>query len=218
MPSSAFTRVAYNGDLQIYFKEFLPRSPAEQFKARLRGSRADRARRNADSLNYAGFDAPRSVYWGNLPGGGEYLYSEAVPGKPVDTWLWGTAGNGDFPLRRALLHDLGIFIGRLHATGFIHGDLRPGNLMAHRVEQRFRFWLLDNERNLRRIPAPGKMLLRNLMQLNMLPPVLLGPTDRMRFFRAWHSQMRDLDRVAAKVMAAASHDWAMRRMRTKGAL
>lgn len=221
--SSTFSKVAFHEEMQLYYKEYLPRSPAERIKAALRGSRATRARRNAEKLALCGFDAPANVLWGKLPGGCEYLYTRAAPGKPVTDWLHDTrAGDEATPaanrrrLRRQLLEELGVFIGRLHATGFAHGDLRPGNVVAALIDGRFRFTLVDNERLHHARPVPGRKLLRNLMQLNMLPPAQLGRTDRMRFFTAWRRQMRELAPIEAKIIAAEAWLWAMRRLGEKG--
>jgi serine/threonine protein kinase len=120
--------------------------------------------------------------------------------------------------RRQLLRALGTFIGRVHATGFIHGDLRPGNVLAVLEQGRFRFTLIDNERNVQKVPPPGKMLLRNLMQLNMLLPADISRSDRMRFFTAWRRQMRYLSPLEAKILGAEAYLWAMRRLREKGQL
>jgi hypothetical protein len=141
-----------------------------------------------------------------------------VPGRPVTGWLRGdpAAGEAD-PLvaRRQLLRSLGSFIGRLHAEGFIHGDLRPGNVFAAVENGGFRFALIDNERTVRRQPPPGRALLRNLMQLNMLAPGELSRTDRMRFFRAWRQQMPELSPLEAKILGAEAYRWAMRRLGTR---
>ena len=216
--SSAFTRVAFNQKLQLYYKEFLRRSPAANLKAQVRGTRATRARLNAESLLLMGIDAPHSVLWGKLPGGGEYLYTVAAPGERIDHWLCEALAGNDpqqLQLRRQLLHALGTFIGRVHATGFIHGDLKPGNILAARLQDQFRFTLMNNERNTRTIPTPGRLLLRNLIQLNMLPLTALGPTDRMRFFRAWRRQMRDLSVVETKILALEAYRRALRRLPKK---
>ena len=219
--SSAFARVAVNRELQLYYKEFLPRSPAESLKALLRGSRATRARINGDALLLAGIDAPVNICWGKLPGGREYLFTAAAPGQGITQWLRHTLveRTGE-PLqrRRQLLWALGTFIGRVHATGFIHGDLRPGNVLAALQQGRFHFTLIDNERNVQKVPPPGKMLLRNLMQLNMLPLADISRTDRMRFFMAWRRQMRDLSALEAKILGAQAYHWALRRLSDKGQL
>lgn len=219
--SSDFTRVACNPSLQLFYKEFLPRSPAESAKALLRGSRAVRARKNDDALLYAGIDAPDNIAWGKLPGGREYLFSRTAPGQGITHWLRDTLVSRegeDLQTRRALLCELGRFIGRVHATGFIHGDLRPGNVLALMQGERFHFTLIDNERNVRKVPPPGRSLLRNLMQLNMLLPGDLSRTDRMRFFCAWRRQMRELSPLEAKVLAMEAYHWAMRRQYDKGLL
>lgn len=219
--SSAYARVARNPELQVYYKEFLPRSPWESLKAMLRGSRAKRARLHSDALRLAGIDAPANLAWGKLGRGREYLFSEAAAGDDIRCWLADTLPPGDaaaLPQRRLLLDALGIFIGRVHATGFIHGDLRPGNVLADFRGERFYFTLIDNERTVKKLPPPGRMLLRNLMQLNMLPPRILSRTDRMRFFTAWRRQMRELDAIEAKLLAAEAYHWAFQRMYDKGML
>jgi len=212
--SSSFTKVAENSELGLYYKAFMARSPAESLKARLRGSRAERAWRNGDALRCAGFDAPENVLLGKLGGGREYLYTRTARGRGVDAWLREVLSDRDaatLTQRRKLLRELGRFIGRMHASGFIHGDLRPGNVLASREHDRFRFTLIDNERNRRRRPPPGKALLRNLMQLNMLPEQTLGTTDRLRFLRAWREQMPELDRVEARVLGVEACRWALTR-------
>lgn len=213
--SSTYSRVHHCPARRLYCKQFMPRSPAEQLKAAVRGSRATRARINADTLRLHGFDAPATVHWGQLPNGSEYLFMDELPGHTVRQWLIDTAigVKGNSRLRLALLRELGTFIGRLHATGFIHGDLRHGNVLAHWQGERFQFALLDNERNQLRSPPPGRMLLRNLMQLNMLTLEQLSLSERRRFFHQWHRQMRHLSQAEADVLALEAYRWAMRRMR-----
>jgi len=213
--------VAYNPSRGLYYKEFLRRSPAEAMKALLRGSRATRARRNAEALLYVGIRAPENIAWGKLPGGREYLITAAAAGECVTDWLHTTLrqrGGEQLQMRRQLLCELGMFIGRLHATGFVHGDLRPGNVLAAFRGGRYHFTLIDNESNRRKMPPPGKLLLKNLMQLNMLPPADLSRSDRMRFFCAWRRQMRELSPLEAKIIGAEAYRWAMRRLSDKGTL
>ena len=202
-----------NQEKQLCYKEFLPRSPAESLTAILKGSRATRARVNSEALLLVGIDAPINVFWGKLAGGHEYLFTALAPGQGISDWLHDT----DFPgnpeqlkLRRRLLTALGTFIGRMHACGFIHGNLTPDNVLVTLTHERFRFTLIDNERNIHKNPPPGKMLLRNLTQLNLLSPTELSRTDRMRFFLAWRRQMRDVSPVEGKILAAEAYQGAMR--------
>lgn len=219
--SSGFARVARNADRAIYFKQFLPRSHFEALKSLLRGSRASRARRHSDSLREAGFDAPRNIAWGRLQGGSEYLFSAAVPGQGITAWLRHRLSERDshsLRIRRHLLRQFGDFIGRLHAAGFVHGDLRPSNALAELRGEQFHFYLIDNERNRRALPPRRNGMLKNLMQLNMLLPADLTRSDRWRFFLAWRPHHKGLTDAEARELAAEAWSWAMRRLRNKGRL
>ena len=187
----------------------------------MRGSRAERARRSGDALLRVGISAPINVAWGSLDSGREYLFTAEVPGQGIDHWLRDSLPHGSIEQlarRWQLLDELGVFIGRVHASGFIHGDLRPGNVLASFEGGRFRFFLIDNERTVRFDTPPGRGLLRNLMQLNMLPPAQLSLAARARFFRAWRRQMRDLSRLECAILGTEAYRWAMRRLNEKGLL
>ena len=215
--SSRFAVVACNPQRALYYKAFLPRGWPERLKALLRGGRGRRARDNSDALLHCGFPAPVNVLWGRTPGGAEYLFTRLVPGDPVPQWLRRFADAGAADRRRTFLRALGTQVGRLHGSGFVHGDLRPGNILADRQGERYRFTFIDNESNSRHREVPGKLLLKNLVQLNMLPAHQLSRSDRWRFFRAWASQMSALEPVESRVLARAAYDTAMRRMRRKQA-
>lgn len=219
--TSSACLVACNPSLQVYYKEFPLTSPLSRLTALLRGSRASRWRRHSDALNYAGIEAPESLAWGKLPNGREYLFTRAAAGRDVATWLRKTLRerSGEaLASRRQLLEALGIFIGRLHATGFLPGDLEASDVLAEQLEDRFQFTLINNEHLVKKLPPPGRMLLKNLMELNLLPPSALTRTDRMRFFVAWRRQMRDFSSVETKVLAAEAYSWAMRLMYERGRL
>jgi hypothetical protein len=219
--SSRHARVARNAAGTLYYKEFLPRGPLESLKALARGSRATRARYHNEALRHSGFDAPTNVAWGKLPRGREYLFSHSVPGRGVADWLLLELGERQgerLALRRQLLHQLGTFVGRFHAAGFLHGDLRASNVLAELREGNFRFALIDNERNSRQTDAPARGMLRNLMQLNMLPPADLSARDRMRFFTAWRNQLPALSQLEARVLGVEAYHWAIRRLQEKGKL
>lgn len=210
--SATYSRVAYNPQLGLYYKEFLPRSPAQRLAARVRGSRATRIQRNTRALHHYGFNAPLPVHHGSLGRGHEYLFMPAVPGKSVQQWLFELRGASARRERKALLRALGNYIGRLHATGFIHGALRRDNIFADKHPGGFHFALLDNEHTTRHAPPAGRSMLRNLASLNTLPLQDLGVFDRMCFFRAWRSQMRHLSNVEARVVAREAQRAAQRQL------
>ena len=221
VPGSNGARVAVNNAAQVYYKEFRSRSPAQHVKAWLLGSRATRLRKHGNALLYAGIEAPASLAWGKLPGGREYLFTRAAAGQDVASWLKdalaGRSGE-TLALRRKLLEDLGVFIGRLHATGFVAGDLEATDVLADLREDRFQFTLINNENTIKMLPPSGRKLLMNLVQLNLLPPQILSRTDRMRFFTGWRRQMRELSPIEAKLLAAEAFHKAMRQMYESGKL
>lgn len=221
MGSSSSARVARQSPHDIFYKEFLPRGPWEYLKARLRGSRAERARNNSDKLLRAGFNAPRNLCWGSLSRGREYLFTRAVPGEGVTTWLrvrLHERSARHLQQRRQLLRELGTFIGRLHRAGFVHGDLRPSNVLAVMAGERFDFALIDNERTLQGQPPDLRGLKKNLMQLNMLLPSDLTRSDRWRFFQCWRNEMTTLTDQQTRALAADAYRWAMDRLAAKGKL
>ncbi|WP_268939939.1 lipopolysaccharide kinase InaA family protein [Parahaliea maris] len=170
-------------------------------------------------MNHAGFTAPTSLAWGRLPQGREYLFTSAMAGDSITHWLrHGLTGRdpATLLLRRNLLRELGTCIGRLHASGFIHGDLQPHNVLATYKGGQFRFALLDNEGNLRRQPPPGKLLLKNLMQLNMLLPEDLTRSDRWRFFLSWRRQHPELGHSEARILAMEAYQRAIRALQETG--
>ncbi|MEE4144027.1 MAG: hypothetical protein V2I26_04445 [Halieaceae bacterium] len=214
-------RVAVNTALQIYYKEFPPPSPLGRLAALLRGSRATRLRKHSDALLYAGIEAPESLAWGRLAKGGEYLFTRAAAGRDVASWLQDTLAErrGEpLALRRKLLQDLGVFTGRLHATGFVPAELQASDILAELREDRFLFTLINNENTVKLLPPPGTRLLKNLAQLNQLPPQVLSRTDRMRFFTGWRRQLRELSPIEAKLLAAEAYHEAMRQMYEAGKL
>jgi len=87
--------------------------------------------------------------------------------------------------KRRFIVSLGQTIGKMHAGGIFHGDLRTGNVFARRINGEWEFFFLDNERT-RRYRRIGRYLrIKNLVQINMLEPGSISATERMRFFKAY---------------------------------
>jgi hypothetical protein len=91
----------------------------------------------------------------------------------------------------------------MHRAGIIHGDLRPGNVLARKVADGWEFFFLDNERTRKWPWLPMRLRLKNLVQINMLPEGI-SRTDRMRFFQAYM--------LANPSVCAAYKEWAERIM------
>lgn len=85
--------------------------------------------------------------------------------------------------KRLALADLAAELRRLHALGFVHGDLVATNIFVCRTAQReSRFIFMDNDRT-RRYPKwlPQTLWRRNLVQLNRMPLPGITLQDRVRF-------------------------------------
>lgn len=202
VPSSKFTKV-YKfsvgfSDVEkvIYFKEYFCRSAWDFIKHLFRSSRAKRSLKATLMLQKNGFDVPIVVAMGECKAGffkrGNFLATlEAENTKRLHKYIPDSEDNltGE-PLqeKRRLIRAFGQTIGRMHAKGIFHGDLRLGNILARQEKNRWRFFFLDNERTRKFYRLPARLRLKNLVQVNMFPPAAMSSTDRMRFFREYWAQ------------------------------
>lgn len=194
--SSPFTRVyrfEFNGTA-YYYKKFLPRNIFESIKNLFRGNRAFRCLKGDLLLLKKGFDAPKCMLIGKK-GSDIFMVSKAVKGgkdlirfaREVFSENMSTSTTKE---KRELCKLLGNQIGKLHAQGITHGDLRWGNVMIEKSSARkSRIWFLDNERTTTYWSVPEKMRIVNLVQMNMIPAsIIIRNTDRMRFYKAYLTQ------------------------------
>lgn len=206
--SSPHSVVAHNPSAGLYYKAYTARSILGRLGTRLGLGTGRRARRNSARLALAGFTAPQYVDVGVLENGHEYVFMSALAGEPVSHWLRQALGDRDpatLALRRALLRELGTFIGRLHAAGFLHGNLEAGNVLATYKGGQFRFALINNERGRLRRPPPGTGLLADLAALNRLPASAVTRADRWRCFLAWRRQHPELGHEEARLLAVEAY-------------
>jgi len=91
------------------------------------------------------------------------------------------------PRRRSAIEQFAQTVGKMHACGICHGDLRLGNVLVKSADNKFDFYFLDNERTKKIGKLPDKLRLKNLIQINMLRAGISN-ADRMRFFREYLKQ------------------------------
>ncbi|MGA2070507.1 MAG: lipopolysaccharide kinase InaA family protein [Sedimentisphaerales bacterium] len=104
---------------------------------------------------------------------------------------------------RKFIRDFGRTIGRMHARGISHGDLRLGNILVRRDDNLWRFFFIDNERTKKNTVLPFVHRVKNLVQLNMGPYGIMSSTDRMRFFAAYlaeNSMSKTMTKILVKTI------------------
>jgi tRNA A-37 threonylcarbamoyl transferase component Bud32 len=222
VPSSDYTRVfKYSIALDdvarsLYLKKYLHRSALDFVKHLFRQSRARRAFNATLMLQENGFDAPALMGLfekcagpfciNNLLLTEEVDNSRAMPQLLTDICQSSTA---DAVVRKcALIKAFGETIGQMHAKGIFHGDLRLGNVLVVREEQKWRFFFIDNERTKKFRRLPNRLRLKNLVQINMFRSGVSN-SDRLRFFRAYLSENPGVqacyNRWARKIIAKTNH-------------
>jgi tRNA A-37 threonylcarbamoyl transferase component Bud32 len=116
--------------------------------------------------------------------------------------------------RRSFVRALGGAVGRMHAKGIFHGDLRPGNVLARKEGDNWRIFFLDNERTRKFQRIPEQLRLKNLVQINMFEPGEVSNTDRMRFFRKYWAENKESGLEKAALIKKVLKETA-RRLRKK---
>jgi len=175
-----------------YLKEYLCRSTLDFVKHLFRPSRAKRAFNATLMLQKNGFDAPAVTGLLEHCTGpfctNNLLLTEGIENsksmQQLLTDFYENSGRDTSIDKRAMLKAFGGIIGQMHAKGIFHGDLRLGNILVVREEQKWRFYLIDNERTKKFYHLPAWLRLKNLVQINMYGCGITN-TDLMRFFKAY---------------------------------
>ncbi len=193
-----FTRMSVGDQsVGVYIKDYCFRSRADFLKHFFRASRARRAFNASFMLRENGFNAPEPLILMQKKAGpfttkAILITREAVDAQKLRHTFWKVVENGLTP-KRNFLKKFGRVIGRMHARGIIHGDLRIGNVLVQESGGDHSFWFIDNERTVRFASPPVNLIKKNLVQLNMFGYKSLSNTDKMRFIKEY-AQQRGLSR------------------------
>lgn len=155
---------------------------------RLHGSRARRAVAGAKRIAEIGLDPPETLAWAELRRGGvvveSFLLTRFLAGSdPLPAAM--PEIRRDPPRRRRLAFALGELIGRLHAAGVDHSDLKHSNLLVAGDD---RYVLLDLDSLIPPRRPNWRRRVRALGQLEAYAVDLypwLPRTDRLRFLTAY---------------------------------
>ena len=205
-------RIGFLGTVHsLYLKQYLPRSAWDVFKHLFRPSRAQRAFKASLMLAENGLLSPEVIAVGELKYGPvcarTFLLTRKVAGARSASVLLGDFARRPLKARakRDLIAAFGETVGRMHAAGIFHGDLRSGNIFAEDTSEGWRFFLLDNERTRRFGRLPHRLIVKNLVQIGMSGKQLVTTTDRMRFLKSYLVRNprlgADYKKLAAKVFS-----------------
>jgi hypothetical protein len=196
LPSSEFSRVCKfnirfeNADRDIYIKWFFRKSWLASLKAVFAGSLAACCYKAEMMMAQNGFDVPVTIAIGESWSGP--FHSESFS---VTIGIENTTRAIDIARQarhfktheqiagfQDLTRNFGITIGKMHANGIVHGDLRFGNVLFKPEGASWRFFFIDNARTQKSMLLHPWLRVKNLVQLNLSTYGLLRRTDRMRFF------------------------------------
>ncbi|MFK7975745.1 MAG: lipopolysaccharide kinase InaA family protein [Halioglobus sp.] len=199
--TSPFTQVDSNESDKLYFKLYRPISPLASLRNKLRGSPALRSIKNGKALAYAGFSAPEIIHSGTVAGIGEFVFTKRIEADSLAACLTvSTLEPSTLRKKRQLLQAVGITLGRLHNSGFVHSKLAADNILVSDADDRFDIILMNNEDMIRKETPSGRALAKELSRLNISLPASVSRTDRLRLFGAWRRQMRSLEDVEAAIL------------------
>ncbi len=156
-----------------YHKAFLQRSRWEPIKNVFKGTRAERSFKGHLLLEKNGFGTPKVVVVGKK-GTSNFMITEAMADERGGRAYWqeslpvAEARGKTFITKRNLIQSLGCTIGKLHAAGIFHGDLRLNNMgIDSKKPGKWQFEFIDNERTRKFKRLPDTRRIKNLVQLCM---------------------------------------------------
>lgn len=178
------------------YKQFLCRDSAEGIKSIFKGSRAKRANDGALMVESAGLHTPIMCCYGQkvkLFNTTSFMVTEFLD-DALNIYEY-LDSHKSFKELRSFMKCLGRDVGKMHRASIIHGDLRPGNIMVIGGEPvgEFKINFIDNERNIKfKSQAPDKLIIKNLVQLNMLQRSKVKFSLRAIFLKNYLLEVSDL--------------------------
>jgi len=198
------------GEIDIYVKVYQPPAGLNRLKSRWRGGRANNAIRMSTALRRDGFAVPALLLAGHHSATRRtMLVAMRAQGVALPELLRSgpNAASGWLERKRRILRELGAMVARLHAKGYVHGDLTPYNVFVVAGE-RPSFVLLDHDRTRMAFPlGRQRRQLRNLVQLARFNFAGITESDRLRVFSSYAAcldrrRYRSMLRQTARMLAA----------------
>lgn len=209
-PSMRLLRVTTPGG-EVYAKHLTQanawraasRNPLDRLRWVLGGSRVERVQRTCVQLAAAGLCAPRVVLAARRRRGlhaEELLVNLAVPGPTLKEAL---AAARDRPTATALLRRAAVETHRLHAAGFLHGDLLPANMILTDDD---RVCFVDNDRTRCAARAARRGWRRNVAQMALRLVRNNGNRAAMIFLHAYMTHRGEGEAATRRALAGLLRD------------
>ena len=186
------------------------RNPLDRLRWVLGGSRVERVRRTCEQLAAAGLCVPTVILAARRRRGWhaeELLVNAAVPGPTLKKSL---ATADDRPTAVALLHRVADETHRLHAAGFVHGDLLPANMIMAGDDH---VCFVDNDRTRRAARTARHGWRRNLAQMALRLVRNNGNRAAMIFLHAYMIHRSESDAEKRHTLARLLRDTRRRNAR-----
>jgi hypothetical protein len=118
--------------------------------------------------------------------------------------------------KQTLIEQFGQTVGQMHNKGIFHGDLRLGNVLMKKNNDKYDFIFLDNERTEKFSKLPLRLRIKNLVQIYMLRENLTD-ADKTIFLTSYLAQQQipiDKDKLARKVISKTAKRLAAKGVKT----
>lgn len=185
------------GGKAYYYKEYLYSSLWKHRNVLRRGAHLMRI---ADQMNEAGFSTPPIVCHARRGNQVFTVSEEAESDLKHKQILFCAETRETIPDMMRFRRLFGREIGRFHAAGFSHGDLRWGNVLIKSPEsEQPVFIYLDNDRTKKYRKLPDRLRLKNLVQLRFDVRMVPDPeAEWAAFWRAYLAENPELEASAER--------------------
>lgn len=186
------TCICQGTPVEVYFKHYLFRSGFDFFKHLFRPGRGKRALNSSLMLREHGFKAPEPLILMQKKLGPFTTENILVTAAVTESMrlngllekLGRTFNQEAFKKKKRIIIELGKLVGKMHALGIIHGDLRLSNVLIQNQGEIPCFFFIDNESTRKYERAPYRLIKKNLVQINM-QRLGVNNADRMRFMKVY---------------------------------
>ncbi|MBN1787496.1 MAG: hypothetical protein JW806_03795 [Sedimentisphaerales bacterium] len=197
----------------LILKQYLNRSAIDIAKNFLRPCRAQRALNAAQMLKQHGLDTPDVIAVGIKNIAGVTVKNFLITAYISDSTPLHQMLSSQTADRDKLIAQFGQTVGKMHAENIFHGDLRLGNVLVKKDDNKFIFFFLDNERTKKFKTLPWRLRLKNLVQVYMFAEGLTDE-DKNIFLDSYLAQQNiEIDR---KKLVDEVTAWTNRRLAERG--